>query len=322
MSYKIYFYEAFEEEQAALKRYLPESIKAGFTRKTIQETDHLNPPANIISIRTQSIFPTDWANNISAIISRSTGFDHLKLYQKNTGTEIVMGYLPKYCHRAVAEHALMMWLSLMRKLPKQIDQFITFSRDGLSGLEMSGKTLAVYGVGNIGYQICNIGQVLHMNVLGVDIVKRYPDINYSDPQTAAKKADIIVAAMNLTDENKNYFNSKFWLQVKPYSIFINISRGELSPSGTLLNALRANQISAVGLDVFNQEKQLADLLRNNKPSKDDEISALKELMKMENVLLTPHNAFNTEESVERKARQTIEQLNFFLENNRFKWQVG
>ncbi len=67
----VFFYEAFEEEEQALKHYLSEDLKASFTWKTIQEEDHQTYPANIISIRTQSIIPISYAAKISGLLTRS-----------------------------------------------------------------------------------------------------------------------------------------------------------------------------------------------------------------------------------------------------------
>jgi len=323
MTNTIYFYEAFEEEEASLRKFLPANIKAGFTWKTIQEAGHDEAPAKIISTRTQSIFPLQWANNLDAIISRSTGFDHLLAYRDQAKSKnlIKMGYLPLYCNRAVAEQALMLILVLLRKLNEQTRQFKNFERDGLTGYELQNKTLVVYGVGNIGYEMVKIGRALDMNVFGVDIVKRHDDVNYVSPQRGAKDADIIVCAMNLTQENTSYFNEGFFSSVKEKMLFINISRGEISPSSILLKTLQERKIAGLALDVFNHEKSLSVDFRSSKMSNDSEVLAVKEMMAMENVILTPHNAFNTFESVERKSQQTIEQLIFYLENNTFKWHV-
>ena len=321
MSETIYFYEAFQEEEESLRKFLPGHIKAGFTWKTIQEAGHEEPPASIISTRTQSIFPVQWGNKLQAIISRSTGFDHLLDYRHQSGTKAVMGYLPLYCNRAVAEQALLLWLSLMRRLPAQVNQFKTFTRDGLTGSEMGGKTLSVYGVGNIGYEVCKIGLGLNMKVCGIDIVERHKDVNYVSPEKGAREADIIVSAMNLTRENRGYFNHSFFKNVKPGVIFINISRGELSPASVLLELLNKKIIAGIGMDVFDAEKELSGLLRGNVKTDNEQVKAIVELLKMDNVIFTPHNAFNTKEAVERKSQQSIEQLIFFLENNRFKWQV-
>ena len=81
----VFFYEAFEEEEKAIKRYLPADIQAGFSCKTIQEYGSAVPAAQIISIRTQSVIPIEWAQKLSGILSRSTGYDHLTAYLKECG---------------------------------------------------------------------------------------------------------------------------------------------------------------------------------------------------------------------------------------------
>jgi D-lactate dehydrogenase len=321
MTNTIYFYEAFEEEEASLRKHLPKNIKAGFTWKTIQEAGHEQPPAAIISTRTQSIYPPNWVGKLDAIISRSTGYDHLLAYRDLTQSSIKMGYLPLYCNRAVAEQALMLILVLLRKLARQQIQFKRFERDGLTGFELQNKNLVVYGVGNIGYEMAKIGHGLGMNVFGVDIIKRHDDVIYLTPEEGAKKADIIVCAMNLTKENHAYFDTAFFESVRENLVFINISRGEISPSTVLLKSLKNNLLAGVALDVFDHEKNLSAGLRNGQMTNDLEVEAILNMMEMENVILTPHNAFNTIESVERKSEQTIEQLKTFLKKRTFIWQM-
>ncbi len=321
MDYDIYFYEAFEEEEAALKSFLTAEVRAGFTWKTIQEAGHVAPPAPVISTRTQSIYPGDWAGRLSAILSRSTGFDHLLRYREAHGFDKPMGYLPLYCNRAVAEQALMLWLMLMRRAPRQVERFNRFERDGLTGRELGGKTLAVYGVGHIGYEVARIGDALGMRVLGVDIVQKHDDVRYVDPAAAAREADVIVAAMNLTAENRGYFDKTFWQRCKRGLFFVNISRGELSPATALEEAMDSGIIAGLALDVFNHEKELAARLRGGEESRDGEVAALLRLRERDTVILTPHNAFNTVESVARKSRQSIEQFMHYRETGRFMWSV-
>jgi len=319
----IFFYEAFEEEAEALKCYLPKNISADFSWKTIQEIDHENPPAKIISIRTQSIIPPEWANQLDAIITRSTGYDHITDYIKLTGAKLSAGYLPLYCNRSVAEQALLLILGLSRKLATQIEQFKSFHRDGLTGLEISGKNIAVVGVGNIGYEMVKIACGLNMNVFAVDIVKKYDDVNYFSQEEAIEKADIIVCAMNLTSDNTNYFNYDTLKKAKKGVLFINIARGEFSPAGDLLKLIEENHLGGVALDVYNNEKLLAIALRENKINEvaDEEVKAILALAKKQNVILTPHNAFNTKESVERKSEQAIEQLINYKSTGKFNWAV-
>ena len=112
--YSAIFYEAFEEEEKILRKVLPRGHRYLFTWKTIQESGHKTPPARIISTRTQSKFPIEWAGSLDAIITRSTGYDHVSAYLGETGADIDAAYLPEYAARAVAEQALMMWTALLR----------------------------------------------------------------------------------------------------------------------------------------------------------------------------------------------------------------
>jgi D-lactate dehydrogenase len=156
---EVFFYEAFEEETQSLKHYLPPYIEAGFTWKTIQEQGDPKPPASLISIRTQSIIPASWATEVSGILSRSTGYDHIELYLKKCKKSLPCGYLPLYCNRAVAEQAALLWMSLLRKLPQQMQNFAGFHRDSLTGQEVEHKSLLVVGVGNIGFEMCPLRRV-------------------------------------------------------------------------------------------------------------------------------------------------------------------
>jgi D-lactate dehydrogenase len=172
----VYFYEAFEEEALSFKSLLGNQLTYEMTDKTIQEMDHLNPPARLISIRTQSIIPVEWAHKLDGVLSRSTGYDHLKKYLGTIRKPLPCGYLEEYATRAVAEHAILLILALMRRLPQQMIQFKHFNRDGLTGGECTGKNLLIVGVGRIGNEIVKIGSALGMNVRGVDIVQCHKDV--------------------------------------------------------------------------------------------------------------------------------------------------
>jgi D-lactate dehydrogenase len=324
----VFFYEAFEEETEALKRYLDPQIKAAFTWKTIQEytassseaQTSQQPPAPLISIRTQSTLPIPWATQMTGILTRSTGYDHLVRYRKRTQTDARYGYLPLYCHRAVAEQAMLLWMALLRKLPLQIRSFATFNRDGLTGRECEHKTLLVVGVGNIGHEVVAIGKGLGMQVLGVDIAPRHQDVNYVSPEEGLAQADIIVCAMNLTEENEGYFDYKSLRQTKPKAIFVNVARGELSPLGDLLRLLEEGHLAGVGLDVYPDEGQMAVAMRGGTLN-DASVQALAALAKRTDVVLTPHNAFNTQESVDRKADHSAQQIRHFLTHGTFLWPM-
>jgi D-lactate dehydrogenase len=319
--YDVYFYEAFEEEVTSLKNVMDRRIKTGYDWMTIQEKGHEKPPARIISLRTQSIIPEKWSKDLSGILTRSTGYNHLRQYLKNINHPLPGGYLPLYCNRAVAEQALLLWMALIRKLNQQINKFNRFDRDGLTGRETLNKTLVVVGVGNIGSEVCKIGQGLGMKVLGVDLIEKFDFVEYTSIEQALPQADIIVCAMNLNKLNVGYFNYKRLKTAPAGVVFINIARGEMSPSQDLLRLMSEHHLGGLGMDVYNKEAQLAVALRINKVDKDEEIKATIQLAKMPNVIFTPHNAFNTKEALNRKSQQTAQQIDAFIQSGKFLWPV-
>ncbi len=315
---KVIFFEVFQEEREAICRFLPEHICAEFYENTIQEENCDIADGAVISIRTQSVIPLNWGAKISAILTRSTGYDHLNLF-KNNNNAISYGFLPAYCARSVAEHALLIWLCLLKRLPQQIDNFKSFNRNGITGSELENKDLLVVGVGNIGIEIARIASALGMKVDGIDIIEKFDDVNYISHDADLSKYEIIVCAMNLTESNSNYFNEVFFNRIKRGCIFVNISRGELSPTHILNDYLQNGTLLGVGLDVFDIEKELAFSLRNNKS--DNDTNLIIEMNKHHNVILTPHNAFNTYEATLRKSKQTVDQINSLIEHGDFIWEV-
>lgn len=319
----VYFYEAFAEEVEGLRQYLSADLRAGFTDKTIQESGDTQPPAGLISIRTQSLIPAGWGNSLRGVLSRSTGYDHIRAWWRQIRDDLPAGYLPHYCSRAVAEQGMLLWSALLRKLPRQIRQFHGFERDGLTGGESAGKNLLVVGVGNIGSKIATIGRGLDMHVRGVDLVEKHPQVEYTTIEAGLPWADIVVCAMNLTPDNVGYFDHDRLKTARPGAIFINIARGECSPPSVLLRLLREQRLGAVGLDVYDHESELAIALRSGKTTADDseQVRAVLQLAERPNVILTPHNAFNTVEAVQRKSEQSVRQVRHFLTHGAFLWPV-
>ena len=324
-SFDAFFYEAFAEEAERLLHYAAAAgLRVGHSPLTIQETGHAEPPAPIVSLRTQSVFPPAWAPQLRGILTRSTGYDHLFAYRDAVGGAACppLGYLPLYCVRAVAEQAMLLWTALLRRLPRQLAEFDRFRRDHLSGRVNPDKTLALFGVGHIGYEIWRIASALGLIVRGVDPVQRHADVAYASPAEALAEADIVVCAMNLTNRNRGYFTREILAQAKRKPILVNIARGEFTPAAVLEAALADGLLSGVALDVYNEESTLAPALRTGNPSAlTPDNQALLRLRRHPNVLLTPHNAFNTLEAVERKSEQSIRTLLHFQKTGRFLWPV-
>lgn len=306
----VVFYEAFEEEVDALRRHLPANWQAQFTWQTIQETAAAAPPSRLISIRTQSVVPPAWGPRLEGILSRTTGCDHLaKLAGK-----VRCGYLPEYCQRAVAEQAILLVLALLRRLPDQLRHFARFNRDGLTGAECAGKKLLVVGVGRIGSEIARLARGLDFQVRGVDLEHKHGFVDYTTIDEGMAWAEIVVCAMNLTAENHGFFGHDRLKQAARGLLFVNIARGEQAPTAALLELLDQGHLGGVALDVFEEESRLAVALRAGETRWP--------LASRPNVILTPHNAFNTREAVERKARQSVEELVRFRQSGGFQWPVA
>ena len=319
-----FFYEAFVEEAKRLHHHAAQAgLRIGTTTHTIQESGHAAPSAPVISVRTQSRLMPDWLGQSQGLLSRSTGYDHVQAFRTAVGpTCPPIGYLPLYCARAVAEQALLLWTALLRRLPRQLSQFDRFQRDHLTGRENVGQTMALFGVGHIGHEIAYIATALGQTVLGVDPVQRHPEITYVTPEDALAQADLIVCAMNLTDHNRGYFTRERLALAGRQPILVNIARGEFTPALVLEAALDNGTLSGVGLDVYHEETQLAAALRAGQTTElTPDNQALLRLRKRPNVLLTPHNAFNTAEAVERKSEQSIRTLLHFRETGQFLWPL-
>jgi D-lactate dehydrogenase len=317
----VYFYEAFEEEADILKSLLGKQVSFDMTDKTVQEAGHINPPARLISIRTQSLVPVEWSEKLDGILSRSTGYDHLKKYREQIHTQLPCGYLEEYATRAVAEHAILLMMSLLRRLPQQMVQFRHFDRDGLTGRECAGKNLLVVGVGRIGNEIVKAGTGLRMNVRGVDIVHRSSEVRYCEKEEGIAWADVIICSMNLTGENYGYFSYDIMKRAKPGVLFINIARGEHAPLSDLLRLVQEHHIGALGLDVFEDEAHVAVALRTGQKAASHEAQVVEALLQFQNVLFTPHNAFNTVEAVQRKSQFSVNEVMYFLKNKNFRYRV-
>ncbi|MCB9677383.1 MAG: hydroxyacid dehydrogenase [Alphaproteobacteria bacterium] len=317
----VWFYEAFEEEAEALRALLPPGVEAGFCAETIQEARHDGPRAPVISTRTQSVLPDAWEGRFDAWLSRSTGYDHLVALRERWSAVPALGYLPKYCATSVAEQALLMVLALLRRLPAQTEQLHRFERDGLTGREARGRTLAVFGVGEIGSEVLRVAHGIGMTAIGVDIDPWRQGVPYVSPDEALARADAIVCAMDLRRDNIGYFGAARLAKARPGAVFVNISRGEISPTPALLAALEAGRLGGVALDVYDEERDLAHALRSGAPPQTPSAAAALALLRRNDALLTPHNAFNTEEAVHRKSADSVTQVKAWIERGAFVWNA-
>ncbi len=311
----VMFYEAFEEEKQALKQYIPGDWRVGFSSRTIQQDGQRDVPARVISVRTQSRIPLVWAEALEGILTRSQGYDHLARYLRKSEVPVPCGYLPEYCARAVAEQAVWMMMALWRKARGQIRQLATFDRDGLSGRQCLGRRALVVGVGRIGRQIVDLARGLRMEVKGVDICHRENDLVYVPLSEGVAWAEVIFCALPLTDQTRAMINYEVLRGMPPGGLLINVGRGEVTPLNDARRLLEEARLAGLGLDVYPEEDKVADYLRGGTGVRTPSVEAVLDLKDRDDVLMTPHNAFNTQEAVQRKASESVTSLRYF-------WQRG
>ncbi len=318
----VVFFEVFEEERNLFEKSCPSHIKAEFRKETIQESHIKKCPSSLISIRTQSKIPESWSGNLQGILTRSTGYEYVYKYCKKTKSEALCGYLPSYCSRAVGEQAILLMMSLFRKLKKQTTNFNVFNRDGITGIQCQDKKILVIGVGNIGAEIVDIAKSLRMKVAGVDIDKKFPNVEYVDLDAGLAWADAVICALPLTEETRGMLEYNTLQKVKNGAIFINIARGEITPLQDLNRLLDEGILGGLGLDVYENEKIIAECFRGDKALEDQEsVKIIRKMKSRDDVIFTPHNAFNTKEALEEKVEQSIKSAVTFFSEKRFPYPI-
>ena len=259
---------------------------------------------------------------LKLIATMSTGFNHIDTAEcKKRG--ITVCNVPTYGENTVAEHTFALLLALSRKIHLSYErtQKADFSAIGLRGFDLKGKTLGVVGCGHIGKHVVRIARGFDMNVL---VYERRPDVKLAGelgftPATLEDlyaKSDIITFHVPLTPETKHMFNAAAIRKAKKGAVIINTSRGEIMDTKALIKGLNSGKIAGAGLDVLEgecyirEEKQVLD----PKFAEECDLRQVLQnhvLLKLPNVLITPHNAFNSQEALERILNTTIGNVHAF-----------
>jgi D-lactate dehydrogenase len=249
-----------------------------------------------------------------AVFTRSTGFDHINL-EKAEELDVDVYNVPHYGSNTVAEHAFGLLLSLSKKIPESIERTKqSFTHEGLTGFELEDKTLGVIGTGEIGQKAVKMGKGFDMDVIafdpyGDDSLEHELGFMYVSMRDLLEKADVISVHCPLTSQNK-YMFSKTQFQKMDDTVFINTARGGLVNSKHLLEALKKGNVKAAGLDVLDMEDEMRkrETIHEKTEFAEDELEANRKLIEREDTIVTPHNAFNTEEAKQRILETTIQNI--------------
>lgn len=265
--------------------------------------------------------------NLKLIATRSTGYDHIDLESANK-KNIKVANVPAYGEHTVAEFAFALLLTLSRKMYAAHEGVIrtgSFSSEGLAGFDLYNKTIGIIGTGKIGKNAVRIAKGFNMNVVAFDL---YPDEDfakktgfiYQPLDEVLAVSDIISLHLPETEETLHIINRERIEKMKKGMIVINTARGSLIETDALVWGLKEGIISGAGLDVLDEEGYVADEMRllESKHPKAEELKTLllnHYLIDHPNVIITPHNAFNTVEALKRILDVTLENISGFAEGN-------
>lgn len=247
------------------------------------------------------------------IAMRCAGFDRVDLdAAKELGLQVVR--VPAYSPEAVAEHAIGLMMTLNRRFHKayQRTRDANFNLEGLVGFNFYGKTAGVIGTGKIGVAAIRILKGLGMNILCYDPYTNEAALEqgaqYVTLDELYNQSDIITLHCPMTKENHHLLNADAFSKMKKGVMIVNTSRGELLDSSAAIEALKQGQIGALGLDVYDNEKELFFQDKSNDVIVDD---VFRRLSACHNVVFTGHQAFLTEDALENIANTTLNNIRAF-----------
>src|SRR5581483_6291119 len=318
-------YEVEPWEEAYLRDGLSDSDVRTTEEALSPHTVGLADGAEIVSVFIHSrvgAYVLQQAPSVRFIATRSTGFDHIDL---NLCGErgIVVSNVPTYGENTVAEHTFGLILSLSRKIHQAYVRTTRgdFSISGLRGFDLKGRTLGVVGTGHIGLHVIRIARGFGMQVLAYDtrqdaLIAEVLGFSYAPLTRLLEESDIVSLHVPYLPSTHHFMDRDRLAQMKRGSLLVNTARGGLVDTEALLWALDEGILAGAGLDVIEGEELIAEerLLLEPGVATDQLQAAIRGhvLLRRDNVVITPHNAFNSDEALRRILDTTIENIHAFL----------
>jgi D-lactate dehydrogenase len=256
------------------------------------------------------------------IATRSTGFDHIDLAAcRERG--IVISNVPSYGENTVAEHTFALILALSRNIHKAFVH--TLARDisfkDLRGFDLAGKTLGVIGAGRIGLHTIKIAKGFGMKVVAFDVrheplLAEVLNFQYATLEELLSTSDIISLHCPYSLKTHHLIHPGNIQHIKHGALLINTARGGLIDPEALTRALDEGILAGAALDVLEGEELLKDERQIlAQPLAQDKLRTLllnHSLLNRDNVVITPHIAFNSREAVQRILDTTLENIRAFV----------
>lgn len=253
---------------------------------------------------------------VKIIALRCAGFNNVDI--KAAAGRIKVVRVPEYSPHAIAEHTLALMLCLNRKVHRAYlrTRDSNFSLNGFQGFDMCGKTIGIIGTGKIGKVVIGIMKGLGMNILAYDL---YPDkafaerenIKYVTLDELYAKSDIITLHCPLTKDTTYLICDESIAKMKDGVMIINTGRGKLIHSKHLIDGLVSRKVGYAGLDVYEEEGAYFYEDRSNSIMTDE---VLARLLSFNNVIVTSHQAFFTQEAMNNIAHTTFQNIKDYINN--------
>lgn len=264
------------------------------------------------------------ANGTRLIALRCTGYNNVDL-ETAAALGIKVVRVTVYSPYSVAEHVVALIQTLNRKTHRAYNRVRddNFSLNGLLGFDLHDRTVGIIGTGKIGIIFAQIMHGFGCHLLGYDL---YPtpkfeaigDARYVDLPELFAHSDIISLHCPLTQENHHLINTETIAQMKPGMMLINTSRGKLVDTRAAIAGIKSGKIGALGIDVYEEEENLFFRDLSNTIIQDDTFQLLQSF---QNVVITAHQAFFTENALTDISTTTIANITDFEQNNALKNEV-
>jgi D-lactate dehydrogenase len=311
---KILFYGTKDFEKSYLQAANKVAHEVVFTHKILSlQTVDLAKNFEAISIFTSDdasaeILSILHKNGTKYIAVRATGHDNVDT-EKANDLGIQVANVPNYSPYSIAEHAVALVLALTRKInicTKQVQEY-NFTINNLIGFDLHGKTVGIIGVGKIGGIFAKIMHGFGCTILGYDIEENEKltelyGIKYVDLKTLCTQSNIISIHTGLTHYTKYLINKDCIAQMQLGTMLINTGRGACVNTKDVLYGLENGHIAFYGADVYENERGIFFNDLSKEIFKDE---MLKKLLAMPNVIITPHQAFATQEALTDIATSTF-----------------
>lgn len=338
MSCKMLFFDFRETEKHYFETHNFDNFEIKFFKEGLNEEtvnnlseEDLNDTMIISVFITSHITPEviDKFKNLRIIATRSTGYDHIDTkicVDKN----IALINVEKYGNTSVAQFTFTLILALIRKLFPAVEAVKTRSciDGGFTGRNLDTLVLGIIGTGAIGAGVCAIAHGFGMKILAFDpspkkeLEKKYK-VQYVDMDNLLEQSDIVTLHLPYNEENYHMISGHSFKKMKENSYFINVSRGELVNLEDLLKYIKNGKICGAGLDVVAclDSSCMDDANRTERSSLLclEESKIVQELNSMPNVIITPHMAYDTQESVDYILEKSFEGLmDYIYGGNKFR----